>query len=330
MSTSPPLFLRIARFIAGNRIVDDKGAPTTAFLRQLNDMVSNIGSAVNSLKSTQDDLIATIEAAGIALTTAEAAHDLAIAQGKSASLIASYVDPSGVLTAEIDPADSTKAKINIASHTRKYGDGSSVSVAAGSVSGLNQNTDYYITYMDTAFAGGTVSYQAQSSYLSAAQDNPTGQHTVGDIVTPASGEPPTTGGDVRPPGTYCVEENTLILMANEEFDGPGDEKRAGDIEIGDMVWTRHEDSMKWSAYPVVHHQLIDREVFRSDGFPDATAEHPFFVGNKWILMGEFGVPAGRAIIAHMTIGDAHTFMARHPRSLRSILSHNKTVSYDIP
>jgi len=327
MSASPPLFLRIARFIAGNRIVDSTtGAPTTAFLRQLNDMVSNITSAVNSLKSTQDDLIATIEAAGIALTTAEAAHDLAIAQGKSASLIASYVDPASVLTSDVDPSDSTKARITIADHTRKYGDGTSVSVTGGTITGLLQATDYYITYMDTAFAGGTVTYEAQASYLTAAQDNPTGQHTCGDIMTVAtSSSPPTTGPGTRPPGTYCVTLDTLILLANAAHDGPGEEKRAGDLVVGDMLWTQHEKTMEWGAFPLIalaHHMA---DTLTAPGLPDATAEHPFWIDDQWVLMGDLGYPKGREMIAHMTVAGAHTFMARHPNEDAAILCHNKSV-----
>jgi hypothetical protein len=327
MTATPPLFLRIAHFIAGNRIVDStSGAPTTAFLRQLNDMIANISSAVNSLKSTQDDLIATIEAAGIALTTAEAAHDLAIAQGKSASLIASYVDPTAVLSAEVDPADSTKAKITIADHTRKYGDGTSVSVTGGSLSGLDQDHDYYITYMDTAFAGGTVTYVAQYSALTAGQDNPTGQHTVGDIITPAtSSAPPTTGGGPRPPGTTCVVLETLVRMANETNDGPGVEKRAGDIMVGDFVWTQHEHTMEWGAYPVTAIKHLEQEIMSAPGFPDATGQHPFWIDDQWVLMEQIGEPEGEAMIVHMKVADAHTFMARHPDSDLAILSHNKSV-----
>jgi hypothetical protein len=320
-------FLRIARFIAGNKIVDiATGNPTTAHLRQLNDMAGNIETAANALASQQADIIATLLQAGIALTTAQAAHDLVIAQGKSASLIASYVDPASVLTSDVDPADSTKARITIADHTRKYGDGTSVSVTGGSISGLLQATDYYITYMDTAFAGGAVTYAAQSSYLTAAQDNPTGQHTCGDIMTVASSSaPPTTGPGTRPPGTYCVTLETLILLANGDRDGPGEERRAGDLVIGDMLWTRHEATMEWGAYPViaVSHHMAD--VMTAPGLPDATAEHPFWIGGEWILMGDIGYSKGREMIAHLTVADAHTFVARHPDEEGPVLCHNKSV-----
>ncbi|KQS01499.1 hypothetical protein ASG11_17755 [Sphingomonas sp. Leaf357] len=316
-------FLNIAKIIAGRKIVDpETGNPTTEFMRQLNDQFTNIQSAVNSIKEQADDIETSLRQAGIAITTAEEVREIALQQGREASLVASYVDPNGVLSAAVDSADTTKAIITVMAHTRKYGDGSSVSVAGGTVSGLNLATIYYVYYNDPQQAGGTVTYFATDNPLDAG--NGQGRHAVGDVPTPGtSTSPPSEGGGSFPPGVQCPTVETMILMADAFCSGPGVEVEAGSIRAGDFVWTQHETTMEWGAYPVEAIRLLERPIMQADGYPDATAEHPFWINGEWVLMRELGQPAGRATIAHMTITDAHTFVARHPGHESGKLSHNK-------
>ncbi|MCZ3162889.1 hypothetical protein NYZ19_18700, partial [Acinetobacter baumannii] len=46
-------------------------------------------------------------------------------------------------------------------------------------------------------------------------------------------------------GGYCPTTDTLILLANTDGTGPGTQKMAGDLNVGDRVWTQHEVTMEW-------------------------------------------------------------------------------------
>ena len=195
-----PKFLKIARLIVGNKIVDPlSGNPTTAFIRALNDTFGNLESAVNSIKQQTDDIASSLMQAGIAITNAADAHALALAASKEATLVNSYVDPATVMTTNVNTVDNTKADIVIANHTRRYADGTSKAVMGATITGLSLNTTYYISYIDTLRAGGAVTYLYTTDPLTSGQG--LGKHAVGNVTTPAtSTSPPTEGGGVRPPG----------------------------------------------------------------------------------------------------------------------------------
>lgn len=191
--------MKFMRFNIAQRIVTPDGTATTAFLRWINDAVSALTRQTN----TNTDLLAQIEAAleqaGIAITNANAAADAANAAVADASLVNSYVSPANLLTSEIDPADPAKAIITIANHSRIYGDGVTVAVTGATISGRDLETNYYISYVDVARAGGTVTHTATTDYLAAGQTGD--RHLVGAIRTPESGATdPVEGGGTRPPG----------------------------------------------------------------------------------------------------------------------------------
>ena len=201
-----PKFLRIARLIAGNRIVDPAtGNPTTGFMRSINDAFGMIESAVNSIKQQADDILFSLQQAGIAITNAAEAHALAVAAGNEANLVNSFVDPATVMSTAVNTTDTTKADIVIANHHRIYGDGISKAVAGATITGLALNTTFYISYMDTLRAGGAVTYLYTTDPLTAGQGM--GKHAVGNITTPStSTSPPRVGGGVRPPGVGYPRE----------------------------------------------------------------------------------------------------------------------------
>ena len=201
-------FLKLASLQIGRALSDADGKPTKEFVRYFNDMINNIESAANNLATQQNDIITALNNAGIAITTANNAATTANTTKREAALVQSYVDPGAILSAIISPADSTKTKITIAAHTRKYGDGTSVSVAGASIDLLAVESYYYIYYDDTTRAGGTVSYQASLNYLNAAQMG--NRHSVGGILTPALGGSGTNGGGTRPPGTGGIRPGEQI------------------------------------------------------------------------------------------------------------------------
>lgn len=100
---------------------------------------------------------------------------------------------SGILTA-IDAG--TTATINITGHSRVYSD-LTVTVAGGTINGLDFATTYYVFYDDALREGGSVVYGYTTDVAASGNSdaNP-GRHAVGSIITPADGAASTTGGGV--------------------------------------------------------------------------------------------------------------------------------------
>jgi hypothetical protein len=144
------------------------------------------------------DVAEAVIAANTAAATANAAADTALAVADTVT-VDSAISNSSVTGLTVGANDAgASATITISAHTRVYGDGTSVAVNAGSVTGLAYSTSYWVIYNDPTRAGGAVVYTASTSV----QGNgiPTGQHFVGAVTTPAAAAPPTTGNPVRPPG----------------------------------------------------------------------------------------------------------------------------------
>lgn len=176
-------------------IVDPKtGNPSTAFMRYFNDTVA---SAVNALAQTANAQSAA-DAAILAAAAANAAADTAT--GAAGAVTASSALASSSTTGlAITATDAgTSVTVAISAHTRVYGDGTSVAVAGGSITGLSYSTSYWLVYTDPTRAGGAVTYAAATTV----QGNgvPAGQHFVGSVATPAAAAPPSTGNPVLPPG----------------------------------------------------------------------------------------------------------------------------------
>jgi hypothetical protein len=160
--------------------------------------------------------VAAVTAAQAAATAAQASANAAAADAASASadaatasasaqaaadqtaLANSYVS-GATITATDAGADVT---ISISAHTRYYpqsdGTTTSVAVSAGTIIGQAYSTFYYIYYDDPARAGGTVTYVATTSDVTAAQTGD--RHTVGSVTTPAALAAPSGGSPIRPPG----------------------------------------------------------------------------------------------------------------------------------
>lgn len=104
----------------------------------------------------------------------------------------SYTDPVSIGSA------SSAGVVTIAAHTRKYAGtgGASVSVNAGSVSGLTQGDYVTVFYRDAAQAGGAVTYEASTSAIAQ-----TGNiHIVWQGQIPLAGEPTNPGTSPSGPG----------------------------------------------------------------------------------------------------------------------------------
>lgn len=85
----------------------------------------------------------------------------------------------------------SNATVSVASHTVQFGFGT-VAYNAGSVTGLNYSTLYYIYTDDPDYEGGAVSYLATTNPLLVTAGN--GRYYLGKITTPAAAGGDTGGG----------------------------------------------------------------------------------------------------------------------------------------
>lgn len=178
----------------GVPITDKAGQPTAAFQLYWQQAIEGLQSQIDAIAAAQaaaDAANAAAAAADAAATSAQNAADEAAA---ATAISNSY--PTGLTLTGTDAG--SDATVSISAHTRVYGDGTSVSVNSGTITGLAYSTDYYVYYDQASRAGGTVSYQATTTITTAAQTGD--RHTVGKVTTPAAGSPPNTGNQVEPPG----------------------------------------------------------------------------------------------------------------------------------
>lgn len=133
------------------------------------------------------NIVARLEAAE---ATAAAAQSQAAATATADALAKSFPSPSSVLSATSDGA------ITITAHTRVYGDGVSVAVNGGSVSGWTQGQFVQVYYDDAGRAGGAVAYQGTTDVI--AQTG--ARHIVGGVAVPLAGAPAEGGVSPPPPG----------------------------------------------------------------------------------------------------------------------------------
>lgn len=133
--------------------------------------------------------------------------------------------------------------------------------------------------------------------------------TVPPIVAPPTDPVVGAGSFTGTDYTYCVTADTLILMAD------GTQRAASAIKAGEMLHTQHEETMEWGDYPVAAIEFAEEDVFAAAGYPNATAHHRFWK-DGWVEMRDIGTPAGRALVAKITVTDAHTYFSA------GVLSHN--------
>lgn len=192
--------LRLDRLQRGDKLQGDDGV--TQFYQTLHQrMVEQIEQAFIT-QQEQIDAIAAAQAAADAANAAAAAADASATAAQAAadgageaSSLATSGTSSLTITATDVGADVT---ITISAHTRVYGDGTSVAVAGGSLTGRPYSTILYIYYDDATRAGGAVTYQTTTSQATAAQTGV--RHSLGAVTTPAAAAGPVTGAPNLPPG----------------------------------------------------------------------------------------------------------------------------------
>lgn len=136
------------------------------------------------------------------------------------------------------------------------------------------------------------------------------------VITQGGGG--TGGGGGGGGGGYCPHVDTMVLLANDAKDGPGGQKRAGDMAAGDYVWTQHEKTMAWGAYPVTDVAIVDCEdmyfVQLGNGI-HCSSDHQIWL-SAWVKASEIGVKSDPGKVVAMNVDDAHTYVTN------GVLSHN--------
>lgn len=193
------MVLKIPRLQTSTSIVDKNGNPTITFTRFWDQVASLIEANVNGI---QDALTAAgiAQAAAVSAASdaaaAQASADAAAAAGSGSSALQALVN-SGVNNAcTIGAFDAgADATVTVSANTRYYGDGTSVAVNSGSVTGVAYGLDAALIYYDDPTrAGGAVTYHVTTDPLLA---NPTpmnpNRHYVGSVPTPSALDPPNVG-----------------------------------------------------------------------------------------------------------------------------------------
>lgn len=98
--------------------------------------------------------------------------------------------------------DGATCHVDISDHTRVYGDGTSVPVTGGSISGLAHDTVIRVYYDQASRTGGIVTYQWTSDPEVAAQSGI--RHSVGATVTPRVAEVDSIVGSGAPAPGYAI------------------------------------------------------------------------------------------------------------------------------
>ena len=136
-----------------------------------------------------------------------------------------------------------------------------------------------------------------------------------------------------PPDFICPDPKMGILMAD------GSQKKAGDLVVGDLVKTYHEESFELGNYEVEHVDVINDVEKIKLIFDKSTIicslSHKFYVGDSWKEAKDMQiddvVSANKLVaiesvedgdVVHITVKDAHTYICE------GLLSHNKSPRRD--
>lgn len=193
--------MRLDRLLRNVAITESNGRPTLQFQAAEQRKIEQIEAAFQSLEE-QIALIAAAQAAADAADAAAIAANAAAAAAQGAADDAasiSQLTSSGVSGLTMTATDAgANATITISGHTRVYGDGTSVSVTGGTVTGLLYSTTYYVYYDQPSRAGGAVTYAATTNQATGAQTGD--RHALGAVSTPAALGGPINGNNNLPPG----------------------------------------------------------------------------------------------------------------------------------
>jgi len=105
--------------------------------------------------------------------------------------------PSGITISAEDVG--SNCTISISAHTRHYGDGATLSIAADTITNRSFSTTYYLYYNDSSCADTSPNILSTTNPNNAVPNKTAGRHYVGEVTTPADGGAATDGESASPP-----------------------------------------------------------------------------------------------------------------------------------
>lgn len=180
---------KLDRIMRQERIVE-KEAASQRFQLIWQRTMEAIEAAFGGQQGQITDLATIVARLEAAEAKADAAQTQAVATATEDSLAKSFPSPTNILSAASD------GTITITAHTRVYGDGTSVAVNGGSLTGWSAGQFVQVYYDDAGRAGGAVAYQGTTAVI--AQGG--ARHIIGGVTIPLAGEAPYDGFPPFPPG----------------------------------------------------------------------------------------------------------------------------------
>ena len=127
----------------------------------------------------------------------------------------------------------------------------------------------------------------------------------------------------------CPSPEMLILLSS------GEQRKAGDLQVGDEVKTQHETTMEWGNFKVTHAEIIPnakRLNIKLDGKDFiCSLDHKFYKDGAWVDAKDAKVgdvlsdkvvteiaEHSTGDVVQITVDDAHTYICE------GVLSHNKS------
>jgi hypothetical protein len=127
----------------------------------------------------------------------------------------------------------------------------------------------------------------------------------------------------------CPSPEMLILLSS------GEQKKAGNLQVGDEVKTQHEKTMEWGNFKVTHAEIIPnakRLSIKLDGKDFiCSVDHKFYKDQLWVDAKDIKVgdvlsdkivteisEHSTGDVVQITVDDAHTYICE------GVLSHNKS------
>ena len=127
----------------------------------------------------------------------------------------------------------------------------------------------------------------------------------------------------------CPSPEMLILLSS------GEQRKAGDLQVGDEVKTQHETTMEWGNFKVTHAEIIPNAKRLNIKLDNkdfiCSVDHKFYKDGAWVDAKDVKVGdvlSGKSVteiaehstgdVVQITINDAHTYICE------GVLSHNKS------
>lgn len=170
------------------------------------------------------------------------------ARNSRASLVAGVTSVNTTTALSADSA----GNVSVIAHTKELnGESIAYNAVTNAVVGLSQNVTYVIYTIDPYLDGGTRTYYAQTSVLSAQQAGD-GCVFMGNVTIPTSGSSSGGGGGTGDPNDWCVDYDTVLP----------DGRLVRDLRLGDLVECIDVKTGEVGMFPLLGMGFGEEECYR--------------------------------------------------------------------